>query len=105
MISKKALPKEVIKHWPEVFGEINLKVIPLKYLDCLVVTFKDGKSWRIPVYSKIKKDNLAKIENELAEFFSSYQNSIDQIDFKLDTDRIKKDISKITGKFLKKRHL
>ena len=105
MTPKKTLPKEVVSHWPEVFGEINLKVIPLKYLDCLVVTFKDGKSWRIPVYSKLRNNDLHKVESELTEFFTQYQTSIDQIDFKLDTDRIKKDISKITGKFLKKRHL
>lgn len=105
MILKKTLPKEVIEHWPEVFGEINLKVIPIKYLDSVLITFKDGRSWRVPIKSKLKDNDTLKIEKELQEFFVTHDALITNIDFKLDTDRIKRDISKITSKFLKKRKL
>jgi len=43
VIHGKKFPKEVIDHWPEVFGEITLNVIPLKYLDRIQIRFKNGK--------------------------------------------------------------
>ena len=105
MILKKTLPKEIIEHWPEVFGEINLKVIPVKYLDSVLINFKDGRTWQIPIRSKVRGDDTSKVEAELQEFFTTYDDVIGHIDFKLDTEKVKKDIKKITGKFLKKRKL
>lgn len=105
MILKKTLPKEVIDHWPEVFGEINLKVIPVKYLDSVLISFKDGRSWCIPIRSKLRGNDTTKIEAELQEFFTTYDDVINNVDFKLDTEKVKRDILKITGKFLKKRKL
>ncbi len=105
MILKKTLPKEIIEHWPEVFGEINLKVIPVKYLDSVLINFKDGKTWQISIRSKIRGNDTSKVEAELQEFFTTYDDVISHIDFKLDTEKVKKDIKKITGKFLKKRKL
>ena len=105
MILKKTLPKEVIDHWPEVFGEINLKVIPIRYLDSILISFKDGRSWSISVRSKLRCNDTSKVEAELQEFFTAYDDAISNIDFKLDTEKVKRDILKITGKFLKKRKL
>jgi hypothetical protein len=36
---------------------------------------------------------------------SSYESDIENVDFKLDTERVKKDMIKTTNKFLKKRKL
>ena len=105
MILKKTLPKEVIEHWPEVFGEINLKVIPIKYLDSVLISFNDGRIWRIPIRTKLKNSDAENVEKELHEFLTTYDSVITNIDFKLDTDRVKRDILKITNKFLKKRKL
>ncbi len=38
----KIFPKDVVEHWPEVFGEITLNVVPLVYLDSVTVTFKNN---------------------------------------------------------------
>ena len=97
----KNFPKDVIEHWPEVFGEISLNVIPLHYLDSIIVTFKNGRSWEID----FTKRSQEKFETELKEWLSAYENDIDNVDFKLDTERIKKDIQKTTNKFLKNRKL
>lgn len=97
----KNFPKDVIEHWPEVFGEISLNVIPLHYLDSIIVTFKNGKSWEI----NFTNHSQEKFETELKEWLSAYENEIDNVDFRLDTERIKKDIQKITNKFLKNRKL
>jgi hypothetical protein len=101
----KVFPREVIECWPEVFGEINLNVLPLRYLQAVLINFKDGKTWEIKITSNTKKNGWDTFEKSLSELFKAYERKIDNIDFKLDTNRIKKDIEKSTQSFLKKRKL
>jgi len=101
----KVLPKSVIENWPEVFGEVQLNVLPLRYLHTVLVNFKDGKSWEIRITAKTKRDGWAVFEKSLSELFKTYEDRIDNIDFKLDTDRVRKDIERSTQKFLKKKKL
>ncbi len=103
MTSKK-LSKDVIERWPEVFEEINLNVVPLKYLHSVQVKFKDSKVWNIQI-SRNRDTDWDGVEKQLHEIFVTYQENIVNVDFKLDTDRIKKDIIKETNRFLKKRKL
>jgi hypothetical protein len=97
----KNFPEDVIQHWPEVFGDISLNVIPINYLDSITVTFKNGKIWEL----NVNKNSNEKFELELKEWLSSYESDIENVDFKLDTERIKKDVIKNTNKFLKNRKL
>lgn len=99
------LPKEVIDSWPEVFGEVKLRVLPLRYLHAVIITFKDGKIWEVKVTAEVQKKGWDTFESSLSELFKTYENRIVDVDFKLDTVRIKKDIEKDTQKFLKKRKL
>jgi hypothetical protein len=101
----KEFPKEVVDHWPEVFGEITLNVIPLRYLDSITVTFKNTKVWEIKISSKQAKEDWGSFEKSLKELLSSYESEIENVDFKLDTERVKKDMIKNTNNFLKKRRL
>ena len=101
----KILPKEVIDHWPEVFGEVKLNVLPLRYLHAVLISFKDGKTWDIKVTSKTKREGWDSFEKSLSELFKVYEHKIENINFKLDTERVKKDIEKSTQQFLKKRKL
>ena len=101
----KILPKEVIDHWPEVFGEVKLNVLPLRYLHAVLISFKDGKTGDIKVTSKTKREGWDSFEKSLSELFKVYEHKIENINFKLDTERVKKDIEKSTQQFLKKRKL
>ena len=103
--SGKVLPQDVIEHWPEVYGEVQLNVLPLKYLRAVLVNFKDGKTWEIHITPQTKRDGWSAFERSLSELCRSYEDRIDDIDFKLDTERIRKDIEKSTQKFLKKKKL
>lgn len=105
MTKGRDLPEEVIKYWPEVFGEVKLNVLPLRYLHAVMVNFKDGKTWEIKVTAKTKKEGWETFEKSLSELFRTYEARIENIDFKLDTERVKKDIEKETQKFLKKKKL
>jgi hypothetical protein len=99
------LPKDVIEHWPEIFGEVHLNVLPLRYLHTVLVNFKDGKSWEIKITAKTKREGWEAFEQNLAELFKTYESTIDNIDFKLDTERVRKDVESSTQKFLKKKKL
>ena len=101
----KTLPKDVIECWPEIFGEVQLRVLPLRYLSTVLITFKDGKVWEIKITTKTKKEGWESFEKSLSELHRTYERRIDSIDFKLDTDKIKKDIERTTTKFLKERKL
>lgn len=105
MTKGRVLPEEVIKHWPEVFGEVKLNVLPLRYLHAVLVNFKDGKTWEIKITTKTKRDGWNSFEKSLSELCKAYENRIENIDFKLDTERVKKDIEKETQRFLKKKKL
>jgi hypothetical protein len=101
----KSLPRDVIECWPEIFEDVKLKVVPLRYLHAVLITFKDGKTWEIKITAKTKKEGWESFERTLSELFKTYERRIDNIDFKLDSERVKKDIKKSTEKFLKERKL
>lgn len=101
----KKFPKDVIEFWPEVFGEISLNVIPIRYLDTITVTFKNRKIWELKIKPVSSDAILEQFESSLKDILSTYENEIDNVDFKLDTERIKKDVTASTSKFFKKRKL
>lgn len=99
------LPGDVIESWPEVFGEVKLNVIPLRYLQAVLVIFKDGKTWEIKITTKTKREGWSSFERTLSELYKTYEERIETIDFKLDASRVKKDIEYNTQKFLRKKKL
>ena len=102
MPKNKKLPPDVIDHWPEVFDEIDIDVIPIEYLDSVRVQFDDGKVWDIDVKSSRQKPNLD-IESAIEDLFEEYADVITNIDFRLDTEKVKQDIKNRTYIFMKKR--
>jgi hypothetical protein len=102
IFGKKSLPKNVVDHWPEVFNDITVNAIPIEYLLAIKVTFNDGKKWEIKVKNNRKKLTNAGLEKTLNELFKTYTDSIKNVDFRLDTEKVKKDIEKRTKKFFKK---
>ena len=104
MTSKK-LSKDVIERWPEVFEGIQLNVVPLKYLNSIKITFKNEKVWDIDVTSKRSEMTWQDVEKHIHHLFAEYQDEIENVDFKLDTEKLKSDIIRSTSRFLKKRKL
>jgi hypothetical protein len=99
------LPKEVIDCWPEVFGEVKLRVLPLRYLYAVLIAFKDGKTWEVKITPEDQMKGWDSFEGSLSELLKTYEKNIESIDFKLDTNKIKKDIERSTRRFLKKKKL
>lgn len=102
MPKSKKLPPDVIDHWPEVFDEIDIDVIPIEYLDSIRVQFEDGKIWDIDVKTSRQKKDVD-IELAIEELFEQYEDVIVNIDFRLDTEKVKRDIQNRTKFFMKKR--
>lgn len=99
-MANKKLPPEVVDHWPEVFEDVEVEVVPIEYLHSVRVSFSDGITWDIDITDDSKQYD---IEESLANLVDNYQDSITHIDFRLDTEKVKRDISKRTHLFMKKR--
>jgi hypothetical protein len=95
------LPPEVVNHWPEVFKDIEIDVVPLEYLHSLRVSFTDGKIWDIKIDKT--KNTVENLEKALDDLFEEYNDVIENVDFRLDTAKVKSDITTRTRKFLKLR--
>jgi len=96
---------EVIEHWPEIFDEVKLRVVPLEYLYSVLINFKDGKTWEIKITIEVRREGWTSFEKKLSELCKTYENSIEDVDFKLDTEKVKRDIKRSTKKFLKMRKI
>lgn len=105
MITGKNLPKDVVDRWPEVFGEITLNVVPLSYLNAIRITFKNHKVWEIEIKKDAREGGWDYLEQQIKDIVSEYESEIENIDFQLDTEKLKKDIVKNTNKFLKNKKL
>lgn len=91
--------------WPEVFGDIVLNSVPYPYLESIIITFENGKIWRVEAPKEKNQKSWDSIEENLKILMQDYGDQVDNIDFKLDTDQIKKDVMKQTQQFLKKSKL
>jgi len=74
-------------------------------LHTVLVNFKNGKIWEIKITAQTKRDGWSAFEKNLSDICKNYEDSIDNVDFKLDTKLVKKDIERSTQKFLKKKKL
>lgn len=101
-MSNKKLPKEVIAHWPEIFKDVEVHAIPLQYLTSITISFNDGRIWEIDLNDErnlLEED----LEYSIESLLSEYEDEIENIDFRLDTEKVRVDIEKRTSSFLKKR--
>ncbi len=87
------------EYWEEIFDSVDMDFLPIEYLDMIIVTFLDGKIWEIDI-GRSKKIN-ENTEDILEKFFEEYEDSIDTIDFRLNTKKLINDVGKRTRKFLK----
>lgn len=100
---QKPLNQDLIDQWPEILKDVNLSAIPIFYLHTVVITFNDGNTWNVVLKKEHKESDGEKFTETLNELFQNYEKQIQHVDFRLDIDRLKKDITKTTNKFLKRK--
>ena len=96
------LSQDVIDHWPDVFGDIDVQALPIEYIRGINVEFEDGKVWQIDIDPRSDFEIRA-VEEHMEELMSEYEDVITKIDFNLNVEKVKKDIQKRTNRFMKKR--
>ena len=99
------LPAEVIKHWPEIFNDVEIKAVPIEYIHNVYVHFHDGKIWEIDIDKQGINNNtdVNSIEDSLETFLEQYNDEISHVDFRLNTSKVVQDIKNKTKSFMKKR--
>lgn len=89
--------------WENILEEIELSYLPIEYLKNILVTFNDGTIWDIDVNSSHQNQSFEDIETSLDQLFEQYDDSIESVDFRLDLEKVKRDLSKRVNRFLKKK--
>jgi hypothetical protein len=90
-------PKHLIKEWPEVFEDLYMNTMPVAYLDFIYLEFANGRVWEIDVKDQLKSSDAEDIADKLLETLQEYKEDIKNIDFKVDVERLKKDIKDSTS--------
>lgn len=85
-------PRHLVKEWPEVFEDLYMNTMPVGYLETVRLDFVDGRIWEIDVKSELEKQTADGIADVLIATLQEYKDEIKKIDFKVDVERLKKDI-------------
>jgi hypothetical protein len=85
-------PRHLVKEWPEVFEDLYMNTMPVAYLDMVIVEFKDGKVWQIDVADQLKESDPDLMCSKLLDIMQEYKDTITKMDFKINVEKLKKDI-------------
>ena len=85
-------PRHLIKEWPEVFEDLYMNTMPVAYLDNIHLEFANGRVWQIDIKEQLKNTDPQDVADRLLDTLQEYKDEIKKIDFKVDIDRLKKDI-------------
>ena len=88
------------EYWEEILQTINVEFLPVEYIQLIVVTFDDGEIWEIDVADS-QGQSKEEIDDTLREFFDEYEDKIVNMDFRLNIQKLKRDVGKRTKRFLK----
>jgi hypothetical protein len=89
------------EYWQDIFNSIEIEVLPVEYMNQVNIHFKDGTVWEVDIKDSLKKQTSTDIEDSLDELFQAYEEKIQNVDYRMDMDKIKKDVAKRVRRFLK----
>ncbi len=85
-------PRHLVKEWPEVFEDLYMNTMPVAYLEKVHLEFADGRVWEIDIKDELSKQSPDNIADVLVSTLQEYKDEIKKIDFKVDIEKLKKDI-------------
>lgn len=85
-------------HWLEIFKTLRIDTVPSDYIRSVSISFVDGQVWEIDLD---KNPQTFDINQALDELIDNYQEDIDNINFQVNTEKVKKDITRKTASFIK----
>jgi hypothetical protein len=89
-------PRHLVKEWPEVFEDLYMNTMPVAYLEMVHLEFVNGRVWQIDIKEQMKALDSDEIAAKLLETLQEYKDEIKKLDFKVDIERLKKDIGDST---------
>ena len=89
-------PRHLVKEWPEVFEDLYMNTMPVAYLEIVHLEFANGRVWQIDIKEQMKSLDADEIAAKLLETLQEYKDEIKKLDFKVDVERLKKDIGDST---------
>lgn len=93
-------PSHIVKEWPEVFEDLYINTMPIAYVDTMILEFSDGRIWEIDVKAQTAKTDPDEVAKKLLVTLSEYKDTIAKLDFKINIELLKHDISKRTKSIL-----
>lgn len=85
-------PKDVIKEWPEIFGDIYMNSMPIKYIHGVEIYFTNGRVWGIDLGEQLEFNSEDEVIEKLMIALKDYQEDIQTINFQVDVERLKNDV-------------
>jgi len=93
-------PRHLVKEWPEVFEDLYMNTMPVAYLEYVHLEFANGRVWQIDIKSQLQEQKAEVVATRLLDTMSEYQADIVKLDFKVDVEKLKKDIGDSTDSIL-----
>lgn len=85
-------PSHLVKEWPEVFEDMYMDTMPVAYLEIIHLEFADGRIWQINVKEQLLETEPDAVADRILTTIQEYKKDITKIDFKIDIERLKKDV-------------
>jgi len=93
-------PTHLIKEWPEVFEDMYMNTMPVAYLKNVRLEFNNGRIWEIDIQEQLNNEPNEVVAEKLIDTFQEYRDDITKVDFTIDIQRLKEDITKQTKNIL-----
>ena len=93
-------PRHLVKEWPEVFEDLYMNTMPVEYLEYVHLEFANGRVWQINIKEQLKELASTEVASRLIDTMSEYRTEIVKLDFKVDIEKLKKDIGDSTSSML-----
>ena len=74
--------------------------MPVGYLDLLRLEFNDGRVWEIDIQDQLNDTDAESVADKMLLIFQEYRDDIIKIDFKMNIEKLKMDISNSTKDLL-----
>ena len=73
-----------------------MNTMPVEYLEYVHLEFANGRVWQINIKEQLKDSNSTEVATKLIDTMSEYRADIVKLDFKVDVEKLKKDIGDST---------
>jgi hypothetical protein len=90
----------LVKEWPEIFEDMQINTPPVAYLEYVHLEFANGRVWQIDIKSQLQEQGVEIVATRLLDTMSEYREEIVKFDFKIDIEKLKKDIRDSSKKIL-----